>query len=319
MPASIDKLLKILLLEAKNFGYSDHAIIGGLQKLLPSWLLEASVDNLPANVIESVKKSLSNYESLSTIDRFKAVHQLTVELKADYPDDSKISQAEKNIALTEPQPVVETGEKIQEKPGIPVTPPNRQASNPIGLNAPLTALTGVGKVLSDKYASVGVNTLGDLLYYFPRRYDDYSQLKPINRLQFGDELTIIATVQSTMSTLLKKKNMTRIEVVVSDGTGFLRLNFFRGGSEFARYFENKFKRGDQLVISGKVEMYLGRLQMNNPDFEPLEKIHLSTNGIIPVYPLTSGLTQTEIRRDVHQLINSYCNKVNDFLPSDVKR
>jgi ATP-dependent DNA helicase RecG len=112
--------------------------------------------------------------------------------------------------------------------------------------------------------------------------------------------------------------MSRLEVVVSDGSGFLRLIFFRHGSEVPRYLENQFKRGTQLVISGKVDMYLGRLQMRDPDWEPLEKIHLSTNGIIPVYPLTAGLSQNTVRKDIHELINFYGNKISDFLPPEVK-
>jgi ATP-dependent DNA helicase RecG len=190
----------------------------------------------------------------------------------------------------------------------------------IGLDAPITVLNGVGKETVKKYQNLGIKTLGDLLYYFPRRYDDYSQLKPINHLQFGDELTIIATVQSSSITHIKNKNQSRIEVVVSDGTGFLRLIFFRYGREdIARYYENQFKHGVQLVISGKVDMYLGRLQMRDPAWEHLERNLLNTNGIIPVYPLTAGITQTELRKDIHQVINFYANKVSDFLPIETKR
>ncbi len=354
MPASINKLLKIIQLEGKQFSFSNHAVIGGFQKYIPSWFQEAESEALPEEVTAVIREAFVNYETASDQERSQSISVMLKKLKALYPGDANIAQTlqmmlpyfhyaksdevEAKIVKSRPVPtLVDTDKAVPQEPAPatdtkPAQPapapspaaayaapaPTNSAGPNVGINAPLTVLSGVGKAMSEKYESVGVKTLGDLLYYFPRRYDDYSQLKPINRLQYGDELTIIATVQSSMTTQLKGRNMTRMEVVVSDGTGFLRLVFFRRG-EAAQYLENRFKRGTQLVISGKVDMYLGRLQMANPDFEPLEKAHLSTNGIIPVYPLTAGLSQNEIRRDIHQVINFYCNRVVDFMPTEIKR
>ena len=182
----------------------------------------------------------------------------------------------------------------------------------------LTVINGIGPKLSGLYQSIGLKTLNDLLYYFPRRYDDYSQLKPINRVEIGDELTIIATVQSCSVLTQSHNHMTRVEAVVSDGTDFMRLIFFRRGHEFAKYYENKFRRGTQLVISGKVTAYLGRKQMLEPECEALEKVHLATNGIIPVYPLTARLSQNSVRNTIHQVITYYAPKVPDFLPETIR-
>lgn len=330
MPASIDKLLKILTLEAQQFKYSDRAIIGGLEKFLPAWIQEATNDKVPAEVLNSIKSAMDGYSSASAADRYTKITNLVGAVKTAYPSDPKIAKAETVFLATLPPAQSTEPEKREAAavaPAVPApattpaptqyTPPQRTPG--LGLNAPLNTIRGIGPELTKRYANVGVKTLGDLLYYFPRRYDDYSQLKPINRLEYGDELTIIATVQSTLITQQKYKNMSRIEVVVSDGTGFLRLIFFRFGGEVARYMENQFKHGAQLVISGKVDMYLGRLQMRDPDWEPLEKIHLNTNGIIPVYPLTAGLSQNTVRKDIHELINFYGNKIGDFLPSEIKR
>jgi ATP-dependent DNA helicase RecG len=335
MLSSIDKLLKILTLEAQQFKFTDRAIIGGIEKFLPAWLHEAAADKVPAEVLQDIETALSAYSDVSVSERYEKTIKLIEVVKAAYPNEPKVSKAEAVFLTCKPQAdaVSEKGIETtvnEETPlVVPITstpapapvstPSTKPRSLGLGLKAPLTTIRGIGPELSKKYAALGVNTLGDLLYYFPRRYDDYSQLKPINRLEYGDELTIIATVQSTLVTQQKYKNQSRVEVVVSDGTGFLRLIFFRYGPDVARYMENQFKRGTQLVISGKVDMYLGRLQMKNPECEPLEKVHLNTNGIIPVYPLTAGLTQNTIRKDIHELINFYGNKIGDFLPTDVKR
>ena len=324
MLASIDKLIKILTLEAQQFKYTDRAIIGGLEKFLPTWITEATADKVPNDLLTGIKSAMEGYSSAPVEGRYAKVIDLVAVLKTAYPEDQKITKAETVFFTTKPQPqetVTEKKVEAEPRPYVPIQPavvvPHRP-SGP-GLKAPITTIRGIGPELAKHYAALGVKTLGDLLYYFPRRYDDYSQLKPINRLQLGDELTIIATVQSMIATQIKGKNMTRVEVIVSDGTGFLRLLFFRYGADVARYMENQFKHGTQLVISGRVDMYLGRLQMRDPDFEPLEKIHLNTNGIIPVYPLTAGLSQTTLRKDIHELINFYGNKIFDFLPNDIKK
>ncbi|MHC1741264.1 MAG: ATP-dependent DNA helicase RecG [Anaerolineaceae bacterium] len=323
MLASIDKLLKILTLESQNFKYADKAIIGGLEKFLPTWIHEATIEHVPADLLNQIRPIMTGYSNASFEDRFSKIIQLINYLKTAYPSEPKIIKAESIFLANQPPHIVE--EAPSESPKTLVDENNSPAPNipkklpGLGLNAPLKTFTGIGPTLSDYYANLGVNTLGDLLYFFPRRYDDYSQLKPINRLQLDDDLTIIATVQSIMVAPQNSKNQTRVEVVVSDGTGFLRIIFFRYGSNVARYMENQYKRGTQLVISGHVEMYLGRLQMKNPECEPLEKIHLSTNGIIPVYPLTAGLTQNNVRKNIHELINFYGNKISDFLPNEIKR
>lgn len=318
MPASIDKLIKILSLEAQQFKYSDRAIIGGLEKFLPTWMSEATSDNVPNDLLTGIKDAMDGYSSALTTERFVKITNLVNVLKTAYPSDQKILKAETVFINSKPQPQEPTIESPEPQLPIP-TPTLPQKPTGLGLKAPLMTIRGIGPELSKRYATLGVKTLGDLLYYFPRRYDDYSQLKPINRLQFGDELTIIATVQSMLATQIKGKNMSRVEVVVSDGTGFLRLLFFRHGPDVVRYMENQFKRGAQLVISGRVDMYLGRLQMRDPDCEPLEKVHLNTNGIIPVYPLTAGLSQNTLRKDIHELINFYGNKILDFLPNEIKK
>lgn len=336
MLSSIDKLLKILTLEAQQFKFTDRAIIGGIEKFLPAWLHEAAADNVPAEVLQNIETALAAYSEVSIPERYEKTIKLIEVIKAAYPNEPKVTKAEAAFLACKPQ-AEEAGQRLEPSasaatvPDAPAsvvpTPPaaavsgtiNKPPSLGLGLKAPLTTIRGIGPETAKKYSSLGVHTLGDLLYYFPRRYDDYSQLKPINRLEYGDELTIIATVQSTLVTHQKYKNQSRIEVVVSDGTGFLRLIFFRYGADVARYMENQFKRGAQLVISGKIDMYLGRLQMKNPEYEPLEKTHLNTNGIIPVYPLTAGMTQNTIRKDIHELINFYGNKIGDFLPNEIKR
>ena len=335
MPPSVDKLLKFFQLEREK-SYQDRAVIGGLSKILGNWIFEARKDHLPDSLISSVKTGLENYASISPESRRELLDELIQEIKK-IPGAPSITQAIRQMpapqttrqmpAQPAPTPAAEPAPRpIDRQPAsetakpLPQPTPNSPAPQRefIGLNAPLTVINGIGPKLSKTYESIGLKTLNDVLYYFPRRYDDYSLLKPINRVQIGDELTIIATVQSCSILTQARNHMTRVEVVVSDGTDFIRLIFFRRGAEFARYFENKFRRGIQLVVSGKVTAYLGRKQMLEPESEPLEKVHLNTNGIIPVYPLTAQLSQNSVRNTIHQVITYYAPKVPDFLPEQIR-
>ena len=150
---------------------------------------------------------------------------------------------------------------------------------------------------AETLTKLGMNTLGDMLYYFPRRYEDYSQLKPIKALLYGEQVTVIGTIQSVHTRPIRGGKSSIIEVVISDGTGGLRLSFFN-----QPWLANRFKQGDAISVSGKVDQYLGRLVMNSPDWEPVEVENLHTNRIVPIYPLTERITQKWLRELMNQVV-----------------
>jgi ATP-dependent DNA helicase RecG len=308
MLTSLDKTRKILQLEIQN-NYANRAIIGGLEKILPTLVSEFVKEKVESSLQEKIKDAFSNYSHVTVTKREEFVKQLLTAIQIEGVADQ---------TCQEPgcQPDTKT-QSVTSGINQPESAKNRTYKPNTGLNAPLNILSKIGTNRASDFQTLGVNNIGDLLYFFPRRYDDYSTLKPNNRLEFGDVLTIIATVQSHLITKVNKRELSRIEVVVSDGTGYLRLSFFRG-SRYAQNFAAQFHQGKQLVISGKVEMYLGRKQMNDPSFEELDHQQLSTNGIIPVYPLTSGLSQKIVRSAIHEAIGFYGTRVPDFLPETIR-
>jgi ATP-dependent DNA helicase RecG len=102
------------------------------------------------------------------------------------------------------------------------------------------------------------------------------------------------------------------EAVVTDGTGFLRLTWFN-----QPWIAKNYPVGTQLVISGKVDMYLGRLMISNPDCELLEQEHLHTNRIVPIYPLTEKITQKWLRKAMYQTVMYWAPRVFDHMPQHV--
>lgn len=306
MPNSLDRIRKILQLEVQN-KFANRAIIGGLEKFLPTLLPELSMDGIPQVLKTKIEEVFSTYSNSPVEQRELLVNELLALLNSQKDFSVHNNSTKFKSAVYAP---------LSEKQySPPISKPQAVKPSP-GLSAPLHLLYKIGTNRAADFKTLSVNSIGDLLYFFPRRHDDYSMLKPINRLEYGDVLTIIATVQSSITTKIRNRELTRIEVVVSDGTGFLRLSFFRG-SKYAEAFAAHFQHGKQLVISGKVEMYLGRKQMNDPSFEELDQSHLSTNGIIPVYPLTSGLTQKIVRNAINEALNNYADRISDFMPQSI--
>src|SRR5258706_4837550 len=210
----------------------------------------------------------------------------------------------------------------REAPLVCRPPPPRASTHPgvqtstkqVALNASLTVLQGVGPKNAATLEKLGLQTLGDMLYYFPRRYDDYSQLKPIRDLFYGETVTVVGTVDSIVSRPIRGGKMQIVEVVISDGTGALRISWFN-----QPWLANRISEGMAISVAGKIEQYLGRLVLNSPDWEPVETENLHTNRIVPVYALTANVTQKWLRQLMGQVINYWAPRVSDPLPEAVRQ
>lgn len=180
-----------------------------------------------------------------------------------------------------------------------------------GLDAPVTVIDRVGDRMAEKLGRLGASTVGELLYHLPRRYDDYTRLVPISKAQPNDTLTLIGTVRN--STVMKGRNgRDFLQTVIDDGTGPLVVFFFG-----QPYLQRQFKRGVQVVVSGKTDLYLGKLSMTNPEWELLEFDNLHTRAIVPVYPLTKGLTARTVRRILKTTVDYWASRLPDYVPDSV--
>jgi ATP-dependent DNA helicase RecG len=180
---------------------------------------------------------------------------------------------------------------------------------PASLDSPLTSVPGIGPKSAKTLKKLELETLGDLLWHLPRRYDDYSELKTINRLELGEEVTIIGTVDEISVRPVRGGRLKLVEAVVSDGTGSIGVTWFN-----QTWIANRLKPGKAVVLSGKIEQYLGKLTMSGPEWEPLDRKQVHTNRIVPVYPLTAGVTAKWLRRVVNSVVQSHADRLPDPLP-----
>src|ERR1043165_1752340 len=216
MEPSLEKLRKFFRLEHEN-GYSNSAIIGGLAKMLDYWEGEARADHVQEEVIQAVVQRLRSYEGLTPQSRADALRCLWKRIGETYPEVAQRPRPVQPVAAVQRQrpaqpPPEETPPLPPEPPQLREQPQQRQqhvapprsqsvpgaktSATPAALDAKLTVLQGVGPSNASSLAKLGLHTLGDMLYYYPRRYDDYSQLKPIKNLFYGEQVTVIGTVQT---------------------------------------------------------------------------------------------------------------------------
>ncbi|MBK9053847.1 MAG: ATP-dependent DNA helicase RecG [Chloroflexi bacterium] len=180
-----------------------------------------------------------------------------------------------------------------------------------GLRQPITVLRGVGIKLGQILHNRGVTNLLDLLYYFPRRYDDFSLMKPINRVTAGEQITVIGTVWE-VRTRRTRTNATYLQAVISDGTGQIQATWFN-----QPWLAEQLKAGTQVALSGKLEQFLGRPTFSNPEWEPVARDMLRTGRIVPIYSQTEGLNSQKIRGLVKTVLDAWANKVPDPVPAEI--
>jgi len=186
------------------------------------------------------------------------------------------------------------------------------------LATPIRYLKGIGPQRAKAFTRIGISTLEDLLYYFPRRYEDRRKLTSIANLKEGEFQTIKAKVLlKSERRSWRRRGFSILELVVTDGTQKLFCVWFNQ-SYLAAYFET----GQDLILYGKVQLYLKRLQMNSPEFEIIdaqpEDDSLHVGRIVPVYSLPERISQRNFRQLVKQVLDEYLVGTHEFLPYDIR-
>ncbi|MGC9357841.1 MAG: ATP-dependent DNA helicase RecG [Anaerolineae bacterium] len=294
----LDTLKKMLTLEQRDYEYQDKAVAGGLARYADTWITQArKIYGSQAQAwIEEVANRLRAYSSLQPEARKEALRVLREVLEAP---------PEGGDSLVEPELKVEPSIYRASRPAYAPEPGK-------GVLASVRTLSGVGKKRSALLEKLGVQTIRDLLFLYPRRYEDYSTLKTIDQLEYGERVSIIASVWEAGGRRTRGGQHI-FRAILSDATGTLEVTWFN-----QPYLEGRIKPGMQIAASGKVDEYLGRLTMNAPDWEPVGRKDLENVRIIPVYPLTEGLTQRWMRLLIKRALHAWAQRMGDPLPLSLR-
>jgi len=183
------------------------------------------------------------------------------------------------------------------------------------LDSQVQYIKGIGPKRSLYFKKIGVETINDLLFLVPRRYIDYSDIFKIKNLKINNEATVIGKIQLVELQKIKNRvNLTKI--LLTDDSGSINIKWFNRPD-----LKKKFKVGDWLLISGKVSFFYDR-QFVNPLYEIIseEEIMEKTHGsIIPVYPLTDGLSLWDIKRAIKISLDACLDEIRETLPQSITK
>ena len=178
-------------------------------------------------------------------------------------------------------------------------------------NTDIKLLKGIGDAKAKQLLRLGVFTIWDLLTYFPIRFEDRSEVKKIFDLNHDTFATVNAVVVTPITEHYVRKGLTYYKLQVRDDTGIATCIFFNNP-----YLKNYLKKGYEYSFYGKVNIRGNTREILSPEFEPSSQSQC-TKCIVPVYPLTSGITQKFLRKTIAECYSQYEKYFRDSIPAEI--
>jgi ATP-dependent DNA helicase RecG len=308
-PTDREKLAKVLALEQRQ-GCQDRAVIGGLEALLER--LPASGAGNDGAALERARSRLAGYGGLAPAERARRVAAALSELDGELVRAQAAAGADParaNPSQEDPAPA-DLPPRLDDDP-VPADLPPRLDDDPV-LASPVRRMKGVGPRLAEALGRLGIHSLRDLLFHLPARYNDYRHLAPIQALRPGQEATITGTVWD-LRTRKTARGRTVLTVILADSSGTVGCTFFN-----QPYLDKSFPQGARIVVSGRPELYQGRLVFRAPEWEPWDEDLVHTGRLVPVYPLTQGLSQRWLRAKAREAASAWAGGLGDPLPGALR-
>ena len=181
------------------------------------------------------------------------------------------------------------------------------------LSDPITILKGVGPTKAKQFANLNIFTLGDLICHFPRGYEDRTQLRTIAQLEVDVPACFKAMVMNTPRTNHIRKGLDLTKVQIADHTARLTVTFFNN-----RFAAEQLQYGKEYIFYGALSGDFVGYSMTNPVFEALDSQPVTTRRVLPIYPLTAGLSNAAMLKAVRQAL-AICDVPPEILPESVRQ
>jgi ATP-dependent DNA helicase RecG len=295
----LELLRKILRLERRK-RFDDSAMSGGLEAFVRRSTGEAQEAGQGKSIFNELTLTFANYGDLSPSARAERVEHA-----------EKIIDSVPGLSALPPEP-----EPRPQPPREPAQTGRQTArrQRKIVLNSlddPVSNIPGVGANRTKQLETLGVRTIRDLLYFVPRRHEDYSRLSPISSLRYNGEYTVRGHVTNVQEQRTRN-NAKMITVTITDQSGSLPVIFFNP------YVLNQLHQGVEIAVSGRIERQNSMPCLRNPEWEKIEGETIHTGRLVPFYPLVRGLFQKQVRNLTRRALDVARDYVTDPLTPDMR-
>ena len=181
------------------------------------------------------------------------------------------------------------------------------------LSDPITLLKGIGPAKAAQFAALNIHTLGDLICHFPRGYEDRTQLVTIDKLEVDRPACFRAMVMNSPRTHHVRKGLDITKVQVADHTARLNLTFFN-----QKFTTDQLQYGKEYIFYGAVSGDFIGYNMTSPSFEALDAPAITTRRVLPIYPLTAGLSNAAVLKAVAQAL-ALCPTPEEIIPAEIRQ
>ena len=318
-------LQSMLALEDK-LGYEDRAVAGGLDKFLRNVLRDGEQAQFFKRIVAALPQD--GYAALTPQERERWASSVRARLRPGAspakPNDETWTQADKHPRNPQKSsPNQDESSQNLDKSGQNRTPTRTKSSrrrpvatfddeNPLARD--VSVLGRIPPISRKAMTKIGLNSVYDLLWHLPHRYEDWRNVRTVSEALEGIELTIVGEIASIGVKHLRGGRKAT-EAIVRDGSGSLRVWWWS-----QPYLARTLQPGMRVGLSGKIEIRGRQLQMVSPEWERLDDpdddtVHVGR--LSPVYPRTKGLPNRTIRRLAHAAVRDYLPLLAESLPPRV--
>ena len=191
-------------------------------------------------------------------------------------------------------------------------------------------LPGVGEINEKKLNLLGIKTIKDLLHYFPRTHISYSDITPIREIQEEQQVSILGVIQKVSAFKSPNKNLIILSIFIKDNSGKLKINkYFQGNSIhfYLKQYTGKFPQGAHVLAVGTVKydkfskqktLHDPQIEVISEDFSETDRSSMiHTAKIVPIYPLSEGVSLMYLRKTIHTALQIYKPALKEFVPENI--
>lgn len=316
---ALTRLRNLLNLEAQT-NWRERAFAGGVSAFCERWAADARADAVQPGLLQEIVERLTQYANAESDERARLLNSLLTLLDELPPPDPALDNIDQLGRAAASQPASDAPRdrskgEVESPPSPELEQPSATTDAPNQsdiLEQPITFLKGIGAKRAEQYRRLAIETVADLIWHLPHRYDDYSRVRPIADVEEGESLSVVANLNGFSERKFAYKKEI-LEAIFNDGSDKVRATWWN-----QTWIKKRLTVGKTYRLSGVVGLYMGRKTLENPIFEEIGSSVIREGPILPVYGLTAGLRSSDVSRQVKLALKHALPALQDPLPESLR-